>query len=167
MEAQHKRLQDLFCSMRILAWDKDVEHLNLEHENAKKIVSNYSENGLSTRIFKKLQPGRMSLDSVHKVTLIYLEILTQGLDNIKRSILEKKFKECHAEAEHLHNIPIILSALHFERDHQYYIEVEIPRYLAWNSCYADTFSTLFSKMIKVNGMLSYISYRIKRFMRRV
>ena len=61
---------------------------------------------------------------------IYLEILSVGLISIRGAAFNGDAEQCHAEADHLHNLPGLLNNLDREELHNHYWNVMRPGYLS-------------------------------------
>jgi hypothetical protein len=77
---------------------------------------------------------------------IYLDILTTGLLAIRHAAYEGDAAWCHAEADHLHNVPSHLRHGD-EGTHRYYLDVMRRGYLAaMGAKYKGTYDQLWAEL---------------------
>ena len=60
---------------------------------------------------------------------IYCDILATGLLNIRAAAYEGDAEQCHAEADHLHNVPSHLKDMEHDGLHRFYWEAMRAGYL--------------------------------------
>lgn len=61
---------------------------------------------------------------------VYLDILRVGLLSIRGAAHDGNSEQCHAEADHLHNLPELLANLGHQGLHNYYWTVTRQSYLS-------------------------------------
>ncbi len=78
---------------------------------------------------------------------IYLDILAQGLLTIRRLASQGDTEQCHAEADHLHNLPGLLAHLENEGLHDHYRGATRKSYLSVNKPgYAEAYTALWQEL---------------------